>query len=462
MHNESNTARPQVLSPAMLVRRPAAGWAAIQPAVRAGAVRQLVATGSQRWRRRIELGAAAAAFLAALATTLYVALVESEGVTLRPVQLVPLALLPFALTAPRTFAVSRQQPLRFLALLWAAYMTSRFLLLAPTDPLTAVRSLTCVATFLSIIEFSVRQKRPRAALIGLVAGCLASVAVAAADISLLGKTPRYYGSSRWTGLMPDPNRFADLCGIAFVICFAMVIQRTATSTRYAWALCLAVCGGGLLASGSRGGLLATAFASLATIWLNGKAENRRLRMSNYLKPIAWLCVVTGAAVVVFGDHVSDRVWEFVTFSSAGRADVEDDPRGELAVAALEKFRKSPMIGGGAEDLLLDDREQSSHNSYLYLLSTSGLISFVLCSALLIVIMRPLWRIARHRSLPAEIKVLTTPALGGLIFLLVHMCVIDLVLSAHVWAFLGFAAAVSARCSAMSIFAAPQQRMKLCV
>ncbi len=412
-------------------------------------------------RRRAVPGAAMGAFLVGLATTLYLSLAEWQSVTLRPVQLVPATLVPLALLLPRTFAVSSRLRLHFLAFLWLVYMAGRFLLLAPTDPLTAVRAVTCIATFFTAMELSIRQKQPHAVVIGLVAGCLASVAVSAADITVFGVEPRYYGSARWTGWMPGPNRLADLCGVACVICLAMVIQPAKSATCYAWALCLAVCGGGLLASGSRGGLFATAVASVATIWISSKVQNKRLRLSTYLKPMAWLCILGGASFYFFGGHISERVSEFVTLSRDGRANVEDDPRREIAFAALEKFQNSPFVGGGTEFLSLDNAELSSHNSYLYLLSTSGLIGFGLYATLLVAIARRLWRIVQQRSIPVEVKSLATPALGGLVFLLVHMCVIDLVLSSHVWAFFGYAAAVAVRSTETIARTAPQHRRKKC-
>ncbi len=185
------------------------------------------------------------------------------------------------------------------------------------------------------------------------------------------------------------------------------------------------------------------------MWLNGKAQNRRFQIATYFKTMVWLCIAAGATVVVFRDHVPERVWDFVTLSSEGRTNVEEDPRGEIALAAMEKFQESPVFGGGMDTLSLDDGDHSSHNSYLYLLSTSGIVGFTLYGALVYSLVHSLWRIVRRRSTPVQIKILTTPALGGLAFLLVHLFFIDLVLSAHAWAFFGFAAAVAIRCTELS-------------
>ncbi len=233
MISDANTALPRADLP-LWRSLPRTAQTGVRPRLQAGRTRQRAALAAAPGSHRKSLIAAVGAFLVGISTTLYVTILETEGVTLRPVQLIPLILLPLALSVPRTRAFLTQRPLYGLAILWTLYTASRFLLLPPTDPLTAVRSIACAAAFLSVMGLSVRLNRPHAVLIGLVAGCLASVACAATDFAFLGKAPRYYGSSRWTGMMPDPNRFADLCGIAFVICLAMTIRPTTRLARFFW------------------------------------------------------------------------------------------------------------------------------------------------------------------------------------------------------------------------------------
>jgi O-antigen ligase len=414
-----------------------------------------------RQLQRTAPGVAFGAFLVGLATTLYLSLTEWQGIALRPVHLVPVALLPLSLIVPHTFVRSHRFSIAMPALLWSAYMILRFMFLPPRDPLTAMRAVTCLATFAAAMEFSIGQQRPRGLIAGLLAGCLASILVAALDITILDTEPRYYGSGRWTGWMPGPNRFADLCGLVAVASLAIVIQSRNGPTRLFWALGLIASGGGLLASGSRGGLVATAAASLATVYFASKAQNRRFRPLAHLKSIVLLCLLGGVSLYLFGGQTSERVLEFVTLSSDGRTNVEDDPRRDIAAAAVDKFRASPLIGGGTENLALNDGDLSSHNSYLYLLSTSGLLGFCLFGAFVAVLSLRLWRIVREPAIPLDLKFMATPALAGILFLLVHMLVIDLVLSAHVWAFFGFATAAAVHCPMPRPILARRMRVVRC-
>lgn len=444
--SNSTVGRAAVLTSPPAISRNAAS---VLPIARRGSVRQSV-----------RVGPAVGAFLAALATTLYVTLVDWDGIALRPVQLIPMLLLPCALLTPRMLARARGVPLRGLAMLWAAYMTGRFLFLPPTDTLTAVRALTCAAAFFTVLEFSLCQERPNAALVGFATGCLISTVAAGLDISILDKVPRYHGNARWSGMMPDPNRFADLSGLAFVLSFANVMHSKSSLQRCGWAGSLLLCGAGLLGSGSRGGLLAAAVATMGTIWISNKACNRRMQLASYMKPLILLGILVGATFYFFGDRLSERVLEFVSFSDAGRDNVENDPRREIAAAAREKFASSPLIGGGSEYVSLDGNEIASHNSYLFLLSTSGVIGFALYGGLVGTLVYRLKGTLQRRALPAAAKALVVPALGGIVFLAVHMCVIDLILSAHAWAFFGFASAIAIRTAAIGE-RIPSERLRRC-
>ena len=200
--------------------------------------------------------------------------------------------------------------------------------------------------------------------------------------------------------------------------------------------------GGMVTTGSRGGMLSLALlVGFATVIINSARLRLMVLAGTAVVTAAgyWLLVNRDQGVTVLG---LDRLF----FASQSQA-VEDDPRVALWVRAIEKWLDAPVwgIGAGQFERFSGDvfRVAKSsglgyvtHNSFLFFLVSFGIIGFGLFLYLLWWIVRDLYR-APHLSRNAKHALAS-----GIVVILSQMMTLNLQNLRYVWIYFGLVLGVA--------------------
>ena len=193
-------------------------------------------------------------------------------------------------------------------------------------------------------------------------GSTVNAAVAIADeLGVTSISARLIGiadiGGRQAGLGAQPNHLA----LAVALVAPVVTWRVITSAvRWPWVIAAVVLAGGLLSSGSRGGLVAAVLGIGLTL----------LSLSAGRRVVAALIAATactGIVVWAVWPETVDRLLVALRLSGADSAAESDSVRRQIADQALQDLTYSPVRGIGLPVIT------DGHNIYLQLLAAGGVL-----------------------------------------------------------------------------------------
>ncbi|MDP2775045.1 MAG: O-antigen ligase family protein [Nocardioides sp.] len=247
---------------------------------------------------------------------------------------------------------------------------------------------------------------------------------------------------RSLGYFQDANLYAGYLLVSLsVLIFLGTVSTPAVSSRWLPVQAVVILGG-IVTTGSRGGMLSLALlVAFATLIINS-AKLRLMVLAGIGVVTAagwWLLANRDSGVTVLG---LDRLF----FASKTQA-VEDDPRVALWVRAIEKWLDAPIwgIGAGQFERFSGDvfRVAKSsglgyvtHNSFLFFLVSFGVIGFGLFAYLLWWIVRDLYR-APHLNRNAQHALAS-----GIVVILSQMMTLNLQNLRYVWIYFGLVLGVA--------------------
>lgn len=247
---------------------------------------------------------------------------------------------------------------------------------------------------------------------------------------------------RSLGYFQDANLYAGYLLVSLsVLIFLGTVAQATLSSRWLPVQAVVILGG-IVTTGSRGGMLSLALlVAFATLIINS-AKLRLMVLAGTAVVTAagyWLLANRDQGVTVLG---LDRLF----FASKTQA-VEDDPRVALWVRAIEKWLDAPVwgIGAGQFERFSGDvfRVAKSsglgyvtHNSFLFFLVSFGVIGFGLFGYLLWWILRDLYR-APHLNRNAKHALAS-----GIVVILSQMMTLNLQNLRYVWIYFGLVLGVA--------------------
>lgn len=251
--------------------------------------------------------------------------------------------------------------------LWTCYMAAAILLVTSTT-LSTRRELVIVCA-------------------GFVVAALVSIVLAVPDISTVG--PPAESDDRLGGSVQNPNYLAAGLLSAAVLAAGLIPVVSRPRSKWLLGCALLLIGAGLLATGSRGGLIAVAVATAAALLLmrGQRARVGALAVAGVVVGGLWFATVSGSVV--------ERVWEFETGN--GRVDLwsiawrigEEHP---VLGVGWDNFRaESPdyvLRPGQLENVnLIVETPKEVHNAYLSFFAETGVVGLGLWLAVVFALMR---------------------------------------------------------------------------
>lgn len=194
-----------------------------------------------------------------------------------------------------------------------------------------------------------------------VLGAAVNAAVALADeTGLTSISARFVAvdvGGRQAGLTAQPNHLALSVGLAAPVAVWFLLS-TRGRERVGWGVVAAVMGGGLVVSGSRGGLVVALGAVLVAV-----AVDRVGRRG--LLPLAGAVLGAGTLLVAFFPTVLDRLGRELRLTGAESAAESDAIRARIHAQALADIEHSPLRGIGLHVMT------EGHSIYLQLGASGG-------------------------------------------------------------------------------------------
>lgn len=316
-----------------------------------------------------------------------------------------------------------------LSLLWADDVASA--------QSSAVR-LALSLVFLLVVYSGVRSERDLRTIAWafVIGASLTTVYGFVAGLSLAG---------RFTGGMADPNFLAAALVTAAAIGGFLLAAGERGARRVVLLVCLVILASGLVATGSRGGLIALVITLVVGTALAGSFRSRAVAVV-----LVVIAVGVGFFVVFASASVKERATSISSSSSAGRTDAWQ--------VALAMAKDHPIVGVGLDnypvvqsryingtlnltDIILFRRlHLEAHNTYLQLLAEVGVIGLGLFAALVFGPLRTALQIggaARSRSLEA----LSRGYVVGMIGLLTSYFFLSGLYEKQLWLLLGVLAVI---------------------
>ncbi|MDO9496270.1 MAG: O-antigen ligase family protein, partial [Nocardioides sp.] len=247
---------------------------------------------------------------------------------------------------------------------------------------------------------------------------------------------------RSLGYFQDANLYAGYLLVSLsVLIFLGTVAQSAPSSPWLPVQAVVILGG-IVTTGSRGGMLSLALlVAFATLIINSARLRVMVLAGTAVVTAAgyWLLANRDQGVTVLG---LDRLF----FASKSQA-VEDDPRVALWVRAIEKWLDAPIwgIGAGQFERFSGDvfRVAKSsglgyvtHNSFLFFLVSFGVVGFGLFAYLLWWILRDLYR-APHLNRNAKHALAS-----GVVVILSQMMTLNLQNLRYVWIYFGLVLGVA--------------------
>jgi len=181
------------------------------------------------------------------------------------------------------------------------------------------------------------------------------------------------GETRLTFFNNNANMLGVFTGVAltFTIYFILNSHQTYGNKVYLLLFSLPLFVNMLLSSGSRGALISTVLSVLTLILLN--------RDKKYKKMIQYLVLILGGSFLLDklmeSNVMYERILITVEMGSLGERDT-------LWRDALKIFNESPFIGNGSTGferrmIIVYGRFQDTHNLFLYIMATTGIIGLMI-------------------------------------------------------------------------------------
>jgi O-antigen ligase len=169
---------------------------------------------------------------------------------------------------------------------------------------------------------------------------------------------------RQAGLTTQPNHLGFVCVFALPFVINRVAKAERWTARTAYFGCALICLGGLLASGSRGGLVAGVFVLASAPLFQATIRRRAVTV------LAVIVVVAAVGVTLLPSSFQFVSIERILGSSNAVSSVElsNSERAVQIEEAIEQFDSSPIVGTGFGEVL------AAQNIYLQLLAAGGFIA----------------------------------------------------------------------------------------
>ena len=270
---------------------------------------------------------------------------------------------------------------------------------------SAGRARTIAFILLNIVvvyNVIVRFRNPVAFFVGLYAGIVLNLAMALGVVDL-GDLGLDNATVRFGGTVNQPNLIGYICAAALFGVFLHVRSVPSRRTKAANRMLEIV------------GLFALAAVTLFVVFLTGSRAALAvclplaiwIALGSFVRPLlaAPMAVALGAAIFLFGavDTNELQLGGGVDFSELSEVvlgriegsatDLDDsvDERSELARAAYNLFQNQPLVGNG---LATFEAEYGmySHNNYLDVLSSVGVIGMLLMALVYVLIAKDLMRL----------------------------------------------------------------------
>jgi hypothetical protein len=201
------------------------------------------------------------------------------------------------------------------------------------------------------------------------------------------------GITRQAGLTTQPNHLGFVCVFALPFFVARLLSTRDRRAQAAYLAGMGVALMGLLASGSRGGLVVGVFTLAAAPFFQSALRQRALRL------VSLVVVLAAVAIVILPSNLSLVSLERLTGSSAAIAGVErsDTVRAVKREEAIDNFNASPLYGSGFNSI------REAQNVYLQLLSAGGLIALLAWVAFALGGLAAALRFSRSPGLPTSLR-----------------------------------------------------------
>ena len=311
------------------------------------------------------------------------------------------------------------------SLVFARNMTRAYVFLAVTLYLVMLWGLVVLSL----------GKRPaqmtRAILVGYTIGAaIAAVTGIAAYLGAPILGPIMVPDRRLVGLFKDPNVYGAYMGPAAVFAVSQVVHERGMA-RLVWLGTLAVCGGAVFLSFSRGAWINATVGVTSFFLLFSFADG--------LSKVWWRTIVLLPVALVV---LAGFAWQLVSVDAiAEMFEVRfgyqqyDDVRFAIQLRAVETALQHPLgLGPGSTEAAVG---RSAHSLYVRALIENGLLGALSLFAFMFLSLgRAIWVAVFSRSLEDRLRFAVIG--GALVGALVESTVIDTVHWRHFWIFLGLA------------------------
>ena len=226
-------------------------------------------------------------------------------------------------------------------------------------------------------------KKMTIALMIYVILCVAVTILAVIDVWKIGEIRIQYEVINWPRFA-EPNQFAAFLVLMSPIFISYLIFGKSKYSRIATAICCSLIFFALIASGSRGGLLAFGGALITYLWLlKGTGKTGLFKgKTGLFKGVAVMLALVVVAILIVPSEVKEKT--FVRFKYNEKKDLNDYSSGRLGMweKSWRHFLQRPIFGYGQDSIRLI-ASTDSHNFYLTYLVNHGVIGFGIFSWMLI-------------------------------------------------------------------------------
>lgn len=237
--------------------------------------------------------------------------------------------------------------------------------------------------------------------------------------SVFGLTKGSFSSGRFIiyGEMFDPNDIAYVLLSLFPLCFFYIVHKEGLLKRLLAIISIGASIILILLTGSRAGII-----GLITIFL--------LLLFTKLEKVRWLYKIAFLIALfilyfLYEDKINIERYMTITDIESDYNITDESGRAQIWKRAYQLITENPLTGVGTncfpmalgylrEDLFLIPQWQAAHNSYIQIITETGLIGFILFLSIIISSIKNFLRVKNLKVITKEASELKT--IGGLLFL----------------------------------------------
>ncbi len=183
---------------------------------------------------------------------------------------------------------------------------------------------------------------------------------------------------RYGGLWGDQNEFAGMLLVLIPLCIAIIFTTGKKNLKIIFSVCTAILFAGFLLTYSRSGFIAFCVMCVVAMFKFIRGKNR-LRILGVLVP----CIIVGFIVIYYtiGESIISRVETLRILESreSVRTETSLNMRYYYYFELFpELFAKHPLLGVGFRGFVLNNPiyKQISHNTFIEVLTGTGLLGFI--------------------------------------------------------------------------------------